>query len=327
MIRGEKIRKMLLGLACLLWLSVTGHAAGEKPDTSAETPNALLWKIEKDGCKTSYLWGTIHLPRKDIAIPPKTVLETLEKCESIATEIPVEPRDQQEAQRMMQAAMKIVMAPPGRSLQASMDTDAYVKLSDLVKRKNLDIAALDKNTPLIITLQVLMDRDPGTLPMDHFLWKHAGKHNIELDALETIEEQVDALEKGLPYDEQIKALEKSVGDYAAFQKKFAAMTDAYKACDIAKLYELVTSEDTHMSVKILVTDRNIRMADRLAEKSKTKRVFAAVGAAHLPGEKGIIMLLRKKGFTVTPVLLPKDKAKKPDNAEAVTGATEAQSGQ
>ena len=32
-----------------------------------------------------------------------------------------------------------------------------------------------------------------------------------------------------------------------------------------------------------------------------ERVFCAVGCAHLPGDKGLIGLLRKKGYTVEPV--------------------------
>jgi uncharacterized protein YbaP (TraB family) len=34
---------------------------------------------------------------------------------------------------------------------------------------------------------------------------------------------------------------------------------------------------------------------------KSKGALFAVGAAHLPGEKGVINLLRKQGFTVKPI--------------------------
>ena len=57
--------------------------------------------------------------------------------------------------------------------------------------------------------------------------------------------------------------------------------------------------------RALVTDRNHRMADRVAAQlaDKNLRMFVAVGALHLPGEEGVINLLRKKGFTVTPIAL------------------------
>lgn len=46
------------------------------------------------------------------------------------------------------------------------------------------------------------------------------------------------------------------------------------------------------------------MADRMEEHMKEMPVFTAVGAGHLPGQKGIIQLLRNKGYSVTPVEQP-----------------------
>jgi hypothetical protein len=34
---------------------------------------------------------------------------------------------------------------------------------------------------------------------------------------------------------------------------------------------------------------------------KNESVFFAVGAAHLPGKKGVIQLLQKAGYTVQPI--------------------------
>ncbi|MEE9374760.1 MAG: TraB/GumN family protein, partial [Rhizobiaceae bacterium] len=51
--------------------------------------------------------------------------------------------------------------------------------------------------------------------------------------------------------------------------------------------------------RVVVDDRNIKMAAesiKLMEKSST---FIAVGALHLPGEKGILSILAQKGFIIT----------------------------
>ena len=53
--------------------------------------------------------------------------------------------------------------------------------------------------------------------------------------------------------------------------------------------------------KVLVNDRNVTMVKRFLTISGEHTVFCAVGAAHLAGTKGIIALLRKKGYTVEPV--------------------------
>jgi hypothetical protein len=51
----------------------------------------------------------------------------------------------------------------------------------------------------------------------------------------------------------------------------------------------------------VVTERNLRMADRIAGYIQQQPVFVAIGALHLPKQGGVIELLRQKGYTVTPV--------------------------
>ena len=54
-------------------------------------------------------------------------------------------------------------------------------------------------------------------------------------------------------------------------------------------------------MKRLFTDRNERMAERIAKKLKAepgKSFFFAVGAGHLPGDDGIVERLRKAGYKV-----------------------------
>ena len=45
-----------------------------------------------------------------------------------------------------------------------------------------------------------------------------------------------------------------------------------------------------------------RLKSKFAQYSKDESVFYAVGGAHLGGEQGVIKLLKKAGYTVTPVL-------------------------
>jgi uncharacterized protein YbaP (TraB family) len=51
-----------------------------------------------------------------------------------------------------------------------------------------------------------------------------------------------------------------------------------------------------------INDRNLVMVERVLLLMRERPTFAAVGYAHLPGEKGILRLLEGRGFTVTPLL-------------------------
>jgi len=78
---------------------------------------------------------------------------------------------------------------------------------------------------------------------------------------------------------------------------------AYIAQDIENLYFLTISDTTMpvIFVDAFVIKRNINMTKTIIKNSRKQSVFYAVGAAHLGGPKGIIALLRKKGYTVEPV--------------------------
>jgi uncharacterized protein YbaP (TraB family) len=85
------------------------------------------------------------------------------------------------------------------------------------------------------------------------------------------------------------------------------MIRAYLARDIAALAEAgmkhkPDNDRLYRSVMDrLLTRRNARMATRLGPILKDGGAFIAVGAAHLPGESGLLNLLEKAGYRVTPV--------------------------
>jgi uncharacterized protein YbaP (TraB family) len=48
-------------------------------------------------------------------------------------------------------------------------------------------------------------------------------------------------------------------------------------------------------------ERNATMLDRALPLIEGGNAFIAVGAAHLPGDQGLVELFRKSGYEVTPV--------------------------
>jgi uncharacterized protein YbaP (TraB family) len=54
--------------------------------------------------------------------------------------------------------------------------------------------------------------------------------------------------------------------------------------------------------KEILTKRNYIMADRISKLIANETLFIAIGSGHLPGDEGVLNLLRKKGFTVSPVI-------------------------
>ena len=82
--------------------------------------------------------------------------------------------------------------------------------------------------------------------------------------------------------------------------------DVEKYVDLDGLYEmLIEAEDMTEAEKFLLVDeRNRDWLPKIEEKIKQEACFIAVGALHLPGNDGLINLLRKAGYKVKPL---KDK--------------------
>ncbi|MGB6150806.1 MAG: TraB/GumN family protein, partial [Pricia sp.] len=79
------------------------------------------------------------------------------------------------------------------------------------------------------------------------------------------------------------------------------LQDAYRERNIALLDSIDRAMYTGHYMKNMLFIRNANMTERLDSIMHKGKVFAGIGAAHLPGEKGVIDLLRKKGYTVTPL--------------------------
>jgi uncharacterized protein len=139
--------------------------------------------------------------------------------------------------------------------------------------------------------------------LDIYFFKEAKKQKKQTIGLEKTMEQIDAF-SAVPYELQARGLVDAVTDYGKEgELDMDAMMDYYVEGNLDKLLEMTTKdEDDEEMAKIFndifLVKRNYNMADRAEPYIKKGSTFIAVGAAHLPGEEGIIKLLRKKGYKV-----------------------------
>ena len=103
-----------------------------------------------------------------------------------------------------------------------------------------------------------------------------------------------------PYKLQAKELLNAVENYS--NNDFSNLMNLYLEENLDEILTLQKGEDNDKLNKIIIKEllnkRNVNLANRsipLIEKAST---FIAIGAAHLPGEDGVIEMLRRKGYTV-----------------------------
>ncbi len=261
--------------------------------------NSLLWKISGNNLNNpSYLFGTIHMIPKADYFFTSEMKTAFENCETLALEVNV--NDMSFAEKIELAKQAILSE--GETLEKIMGSEKYKEfktyLIDTLKIKPAKIEKYNKVKPFFVTGIILKDYLGGIKAYEDELSSKAKKNKMNVVGLETIQDQLDVV-KSFSKTEQIDMLTEEL-DVRDYNK----MVEVYKTQNIDSLYTMSNEqmeEDSEMMDK-LANDRNAKWIAGIEKLTSEKSTFIAVGALHLPGEKGVISLLKQKGYTVEPVL-------------------------
>ncbi len=266
--------------------------------------NSLLWKISGNGLKQpSYLYGTMHSSDARVFVFSDSVMPFLYSAKAYAMEL-----DPKEALDL--SLISKLMMGKDYSLKKMIPEREYILLDSVVKKQIGFSVSLFDNVAPVLTMTVLemgsmelsdSSIDGNTEVLDMYLYKQAKKKRKKIIGIETVDEQLGAL-NSLSYQEQADLL---VTEIHSLEENRTEGIDAVKFYVEQNLDSLASIDmDAQMPEKFykaLVTDRNTRMANRIAVFVNEQSTFIAVGALHLTKEKGVIELLRKKGFVVEAV--------------------------
>jgi len=262
-------------------------------------PKTNLWKIEGDNIKTSYLFGTIHMiPKKDFIIKDK-VQKAFESSDKVVLEIDMDDPNYKVD------FMKLSMLNEGESLKTYMSDDEF-KILDTYLKEKTGVGVNNFNTfkPMML-MSVLTMTAIGGGPLESYemsIINMAKSANKEVSGLENIADQINAFDED-PYEEQIDTLVEMV-DNGNSEELYNQLLQYYLAEDVDGMYDFMDDymNDDIEGMKRFLDDRNNKWIPKMEAYSKDNAVFYAVGGAHLGGDQGVINLLKKAGYTVTPIL-------------------------
>ncbi|MEO5564123.1 MAG: TraB/GumN family protein [Chitinophagaceae bacterium] len=284
----------------------------QKPKTSSTKPagiiepnNTLLWKISGNGLeKPSYLFGTIHMLCADDAV----LSENMKKAISGADEIYLEV-DMDNLLDMFSVLTKMKMKGD-TTLQDLLSVADYAKVKSFFEEKGtmLPFSTLEKYKPILAASMLQSSALPceKTAVMEQVVMEHAKENGKKIKGLETMAFQAGILDS-IPYKVQAQQLVQYIDDASkgkdSADNELSEMWKAYNEQDLKKLEDLMIKGDVGISnfTEILLYRRNSNWVSKLKTLMAAKSLVIAVGAGHLPGEKGVINLLRKAGYTLTPV--------------------------
>ena len=283
-------------LICTAFLVCSGFIATVSAQKLA---HSLLWEISGNGLeKSSYLYGTIHLTC-DARLDEAT-LKALDDTSVLVLELDLD--DPSTNSKMMQGLqMKNETTIQGLTTRAE-----YEMLDEFIQTQTgMSLANFGSFKPFFLSSMLY----PKMLdcPMQSYegvLMEVAHKQEEEVLGLETVAEQLQVFDD-IPYTDQMKDLLKSAKTNLEYDKKvFQQMMQLYEDKDLNGLIALMMEDKDASSAKyrnVMLDDRNKKWITRIAAQARKEATFFGVGAGHLPGELGVIALLRKEGYTVKAV--------------------------
>jgi hypothetical protein len=302
----------LLGLGLLL----TVHLASADPTpTPAPTSRPLLWRIAGD--PPSYLYGTVHVPDARVTALPDAVQRAFDAAQVFCGEVPLDSAAQQ---RMARGAQ----LPAGQSLRQLLPAPLYERAQRLLASKGFPIQAFDgqKIWVMATTLGVLdyLRAMPSSPPPDLLLYQRAASAGKQLDALETIDEQLQLMDS-IDRAGQISLLEQTLAELESVPPgapgPVEKLVRAYLRGDEQELmrtaFEYADPDDplTRRFLAAMIDERNHKMAQAIDARLRRERArqrpagggaeparsyFIAIGALHIPGPEGVEALLAKRGY-------------------------------
>ena len=286
----------------------------------ALTANAqLLYSISgKDLKKPSYVFGTFHIANTPFVEKVAGIHTALDNTDQVYGELKWDDMTNPDSLRAMQAHM---MLPEGKTLQTVLNADQYKKLNTLLKQ----YMGVDLNNPvvgaqmgclspaaLLTQLNVLQymaahmgEFDP-TNTIDQYFQVQAKNNNEPVGGLETMEFQMGVL-FGASLERQVAQLDCFLIHTDYYASLTERMAKAYYAQDVKTLLDIMNEkfdaacDATPDEMDQLLYRRNADWAKRMPAIMTEKPTLFVVGAGHLPGERGIIELLKAEGYTVEAV--------------------------
>ncbi|MDR2853787.1 MAG: TraB/GumN family protein [Prevotellaceae bacterium] len=272
----------------------------------------LLWKITKKGYeKPSYLFGTHHLIDNSFLEKVPGLFPAFRSTNIVVGEIVLNKVDVLEE---VQRAMKM----PDNQRISQLLTPAQFHLVDSVFLAVLKVSLqqVDFVRPVLLSSMyeaALFEQSSGrssNTPSDSFFQQIAEEQGKKVLGLETAAEQLQMLFAADSLAKQAEDLYRTVAQGDSVLDMMRQITALYEKGDLDALYRLSSTggdmEMTEAEQQNYLVKRNRNWAKQLEEyfsaEGKQAAFFVAVGALHLPGENGLVQLLRKKGFRVKAVL-------------------------
>lgn len=272
------------------------------------TSNAqLVWKISGNAIKKpSYILGTHHGCPFNYCDSIPGLMKAFDKVENIIGEINMIEFSEMSPERM-QKMQAMMMMPADTSLLSLFNEEETAKVNAWLKDEmgaSLEMLSVMKPMTIMVTVQnkLLTEMMPELATMtsiDKYMQTLGQSKGKSIGELESADYQME-LQYGNSLEEQADALLEMI-DHGDSKGLLQQLTNAYKSQNLDTLWKVFQEQMTGYEYDVIVKVRNLNWEKQMKELLPKQSTLFVVGAGHLPGESGMINLLREAGYKVKPV--------------------------
>ena len=300
------IRHFIAAAAACLAIPAGAQAPAAPAPTPAPAPAArqFLWEVASLTNRV-YLYGTVHAGKPTYYPLPEVVEKAFTESKVLAVEA-----DITDVESMTRSAKAMVYEPPA-TLDKNIPKATWERARKQAARLQIPEPQLAMLKPFMAgTLLAFAEwARLGYLPqfgVDAHLIKRAQEGGKKIVELEGGDAQTALIESFTPA-EALAALEGTLDamESGLVREQITGMVNAWQAGDPALLLEVARKYNDSIPGAAAIEEKFIwsrhdAMAGKIAGMllDSKERHFIAVGALHLAGPRGLVEMLRKRGFAV-----------------------------
>lgn len=301
--RGKHVRSMPIALlfVTLFFLALSGPLAFTESAFSYEQ-RSFLWKVQSTG-STVYLLGSIHFMKEDV-YPLNPAIETaFESSDKLVVEANINDLGNLDLKTLSDRAF--YKSDDHVKKHVSQETYRLIQKESKSLGMPIELIRMQKPWFLALSFQAMELMRLGYSPQHgvdyHFLTKAQGKKRIL--ELESLEEQLRLL-SGFSDREQEHFLVYTLETLNSMDRQVGNMVRAWTSGDVQAMESALADAlplDPSLApvVHKLFDERNVKMLSKIEGYLRSSgSYFVIIGAGHLVGNKGLVELLKAKGYEV-----------------------------
>ena len=277
----------------------------------------LLYRISgRELASPSYILGTYHLAPVSFVDSIPGLRRVMAECQQTYGELLTSQMANTDSVALLQQAM---MLPDGMTIDKVLSADEMARLNAYMNK----LLGMDLTNPLLaqqmgrmtpvalstnLSLLAFVKKNGIPTGFDEYFQKESLAHGKGVGGLESISFQINTLFKSMTLERQKELLMCQIDNAELYDEMTDAVIRAFYVQDIDAIKEAMdltlnnSCDGTQEEEDVMINNRNANWVEKMPALMMQRPTLFAVGAAHLPGEKGVLNLLRQVGYTIEGVV-------------------------